>query len=86
MTICTRTRECLFGEVRDGEMEMNDLGRVDVDCWGWLGYRYPYVGLDAYVVMPNHVHGILVLIDREGDTPGSGGSGTAPTRRKPLGD
>ena len=80
VTIVTYGRIPLFGEIVDGVMSLNDTGQSIRDDWEWLGLRYPQVTLDEYVVMPNHLHGIIVLTDD-----GRGGSRTAPTRRKPLG-
>ena len=81
VTIVTQGRLCLFGEVVDGQMVLNDAGRIVVDAWEWLGVRHGYVDLDAYVVMPNHLHGIIVITDR-----GWGCSEMAPSaRRKSLG-
>lgn len=94
VTICTQNRECLFGEIVDGMMVLNDAGRMVKHSWQWLASQYDYVGLDAWVVMPNHLHGIIVIADGDGrggsrtalidgDGDGKGGSRTAPT--KPLG-
>ena len=80
VTIVTRDRKALFGDVIDGEMRLNDTGRLIVDAWEWLGKRHRYVELDSYVVMPNHLHGIIVITDD-----GKGDSRTSPTPRKPLG-
>ena len=74
-------QECLFGCVADGERVLNDIGRIVSNSWLWLGTQYDHVELDEYVVMPNHLHGVLIL------TPCRGGSRTAPTGevRKPVG-
>jgi len=61
VTICTYQRECLFGEVVEGEMRVNSHGAIVQRCWSDLPRHYPYVELDAFAVMPNHVHGIVVL-------------------------
>jgi len=62
-TICTRERKCLFGEIVDGEMVLNERGEIVAACWHDLPNHYPHVRLDAFVIMPNHVHGIIVLLD-----------------------
>lgn len=82
VTLCTYDRECLFGDIVDGETRLNEYGEVIATCWHWLSTQYPQVELDVWVVMPNHFHGILVLTDDRRD-----GSPTAPTpsRKKPLG-
>ncbi len=85
ITLVTRDRACLFGDVVDGGMRLNNAGRIAADSWQWLSEQYKYVELDEWGVMPNHMHGIIVIVD------GRGGSRTAPTDpthttdRKPLG-
>jgi putative transposase len=61
VTICTQDRACLFGKVVNGEMRLNDAGRMVLAEWNMLPERFPHVVLDAFVVMPNHVHGIVVI-------------------------
>jgi REP element-mobilizing transposase RayT len=61
ITICTHERICLFGEVVDGEMRLNNAGRMVEQCWNEMPTHFPHVKLDEYVIMPNHVHGILVI-------------------------
>lgn len=78
VTLCTHERVCLFGTVAGGEMRLNEYGRKAADWWLWLAERYPYVRLDEWVVMPNHLHGIVVITDDHADG-GRGGSRTAPT-------
>ncbi len=63
VTVCTERRLCLFGHIRSGVMHENALGRVVKACWEVLPQHYFHVRLDAFAVMPNHVHGILVLAD-----------------------
>jgi REP element-mobilizing transposase RayT len=62
VTICTQNRECTFGGVDDGELRLNDAGRVVWSVWDELPPRFPGLELDAFVVMPNHVHGIIVIV------------------------
>jgi REP element-mobilizing transposase RayT len=61
VTICTQGRECLFGSVIEGSVVLNDCGQIAQQCWNELPHHYPNVVLDAFVVMPNHVHGVVVL-------------------------
>ena len=74
VTLCTQNRECLFGEIMDGDMSLNAMGRIVADVWTGLASQYDYIQLDEWVVMPNHLHGIIEIIDR-----GGGGSRTAPS-------
>ncbi|GIW45213.1 MAG: hypothetical protein KatS3mg077_2495 [Candidatus Binatia bacterium] len=61
VTLCTLNRQCLFGEVVDGQMRLNEAGHVAQRCWADIPNHFPHVQLDAFIVMPNHVHGVLVI-------------------------
>ena len=61
VTVCAQHRECLFGEVASGEMQLNDAGRMVAAVWDDLSRMYAGVATDAFIVMPNHIHGIIVL-------------------------
>jgi putative transposase len=82
ITLCTQDRACLFGKVVNGEMRLNDAGRMVLAEWHRLPERFPQVVLDAFVVMPNHVHGILVITD-PASTVGAT-TRVAPTRVAPT--
>jgi REP element-mobilizing transposase RayT len=64
LTICTYRRICLFGQVHNGRLVHNRFGEVAVACWREIPVHFPHVRLDAFVVMPNHVHGLLIIPDR----------------------
>ena len=61
VTCCVQNRSSLFGAVVKGQMLLNDAGRMVEAIWQELGEFYPGVDTDAFVVMPNHFHGIIVL-------------------------
>ena len=61
VTICTHDRECLFGEIIDGQMALNDAGKMIDEKWQELKTRFPNIELDEYAIMPNHFHGIITL-------------------------
>lgn len=61
VTVCTHHRKCLFGAIVDQEMRLNALGRIVERSWFDLRNHYERTELENFVVMPNHVHGILVL-------------------------
>ncbi|AFY32102.1 transposase [Calothrix sp. PCC 7507] len=63
VTICTKAWQCLFGNVVNGEMQLNSLGYIAFHCWQTIPYHFPYIELDIFVVMPNHIHGILIITD-----------------------
>ena len=61
VTTCTRHKEPVLGEIVEGEMVLNDVGRMVQDTWEQMPRHYPGCGLDAFVVMPNHTYGIIVI-------------------------
>ncbi len=61
ITICTYKRECLFGEIVDGEMQLNEFGGIVATCWNEVPRHFKNVQLDAFITMPNHVHGIVII-------------------------
>ncbi|WP_281999773.1 transposase [Geotalea uraniireducens] len=61
VTMCVQGREHLFGTVADGVMHLNDAGRMVAGTWRALAERFPNVTTDECIVMPNHVHGIIVI-------------------------
>lgn len=61
VNLCCRQRACLFGEIVAGEMHLNALGAAVAACWWVIPDHFPHAALDAFVVMPNHLHGIIVL-------------------------
>ncbi len=63
VTMVAWQRECLFGDVVDGEMRLNCFGKIVENAWFDLPNHYGHVELGAFCIMPNHVHGIVVLID-----------------------
>ena len=74
VTVCAQDRANRFGEIVNEQMCLNDMGRIVGESWEWLERRYDNVGLDVWVIMPNHFHNILIIRDtRRGD------SRTAPT-------
>jgi REP-associated tyrosine transposase len=67
VTICTHQRTSLFGWIVDSELWLGTRGEVVDACWREVPEHYPQVELDAFVVMPNHVHGIIVIGDASED-------------------
>lgn len=68
VTVCAWQRGCLFGEILDGAMRLNEYGRVVETEWLKTMDVRDNVELDYYIVMPNHFHGILVITDDVGAT------------------
>ncbi len=61
VTICTKNHQCLFGKIQQGMMELNASGRVAAAQWQLLSNRFTGIELGEWIVMPNHVHGILII-------------------------
>ncbi|MFZ2172273.1 MAG: transposase [Methylococcaceae bacterium] len=61
ITICTHERLPLFGEIVNGEMILNEAGRTAENCWRAIPDHFPDVTADEFIVMPNHVHGIITI-------------------------
>ena len=62
ITICTQDRQCLFGEIVDGGKQLNAMDRIVAEQWDAIPRRFANVALDAFVVMPNHIHGIFLIV------------------------
>jgi REP element-mobilizing transposase RayT len=63
VTICAQDQACLFGDVVDGCMCLNEAGHMLATLWNDIPARFAGVEIDTFVVMPNHEHGIIVLPD-----------------------
>jgi putative transposase len=61
VTIVTAQRQCLFGDVVEVAVRLSPLGMVAAACWQAIPQHFPGVEIDVWVIMPNHVHGIIVL-------------------------
>ena len=72
ITICTKGRECLFGEIVAGEMILNELGRIVQEEWKKTPAIRREMELDAFVVMPDHIHGIVIIRESPVEDDGAG--------------
>ncbi len=61
VTICSHHQKCIFGKIVNGVMLLNGVGRIARKCWNEIPLHYPNVILDEYVIMPNHIHGIITI-------------------------
>lgn len=81
VTICIQNRECLLGEITNGEMKLNEYGKIVEYTWNDLINHNQHIQLDNYIVMPNHVHGIIIIYQDGANMVGAG-SEPAPTKTK----
>ena len=62
LTLSTRDRLCIFGEIRNNEMVLNDIGHHAEKCWLQIPTHFPNTVLHEYIIMPNHLHGIVEIV------------------------
>jgi len=85
VTICTQDRAFLFGQVVHDEMQLNDAGKMVYDVWNDLPAFYPGVQTDAFIVMPNHIHGIIILVGADLPVGPDSGPRACPGQPQELG-
>ena len=62
VTICTQNKKCFFGGITNEKMILNDAGQMINMIWNELPINYPGINIDEFQIMPNHVHGIIILV------------------------
>ena len=93
ITVCAKNRECIFGAVSNGEMRLGEAGRIVTEAWEGLAKHYPNIIWDMFIVMPNHVPGIIIIVGAglkpalqlELDPSDGAGLKPATTNRNPFG-
>jgi putative transposase len=94
VTICVQDRECLLGKITNRQIILNEYGNVVNEFWRNLSVHFSHIELDSFVIMPNHMHGIIVINNDcrgEVSSPLSGinkykkGGETPPLRKRTLG-
>ncbi len=75
LTLVTENRERLFGEVTADEMRLSTLGKIAWREWERLPQRFRHIRLDEFVIMPNHIHGIIVIVNDAGSRGAAEGPG-----------
>ncbi len=85
VTICTWNRECVFGDVVDGKMKLSRIGQLVQVAWNELLKRFHNFELDEFAVMPNHIHGIIIIVGAGLALPNRGAASSAPTKDISIG-
>lgn len=67
ITMCTAGKQCLFGSVKDGRVDMSDCGAIIEECWLAVPRHFPLVQLDARIIMPNHAHSVILISHKHVD-------------------
>jgi len=84
VTICALNRKSIFGDIKKDQMVLTLRGRIATDCWEEIPKHFCNVSLDEFVIMPNHLHGIIMINEN-----GRGKACLAPTNRqfgRPIGN
>lgn len=61
ITICTKNRIRYFGNVENGKMILSDMGKITEKFWREIPGHFPNIKLDEFIIMPDHIHGILII-------------------------
>jgi REP element-mobilizing transposase RayT len=88
ITICTYQRECLFGEIKEGQMFLNENGKIVEQEWFKTPEIRKEIILDEFIIMPNHIHGIILINDQNTENnniivSSVGAKGSSPLRMQP---
>ncbi|MDJ0578213.1 MAG: transposase, partial [Xenococcaceae cyanobacterium MO_234.B1] len=63
ITICTYQKQSLLGAIANKQLILNDFGNLASECWQAIPKHFPRIELDKFIIMPNHIHGILIMTD-----------------------
>jgi REP element-mobilizing transposase RayT len=77
VTICVQNQRCLFGKIENGEMILNNLGKIIENEWLNLKNKYSQIELDTFIIMPNHFHAILQIVHPNNTVLQTVGAGSA---------
>lgn len=69
VTICTQDKACMFGNIPDCEMVLNDVGKMAKHCWLSIPQHFSNAVLHEFVIMPNHIHGIIEIVEANKHSP-----------------
>jgi len=67
VTICTKDRICNLGEIKNGDVYLLELGQIVFECWLEIPKHFNNVKLDDWIIMPNHLHGIIEIVEDDND-------------------
>ncbi len=68
VTVCTKNMDCFFGDIANEKMTRSAMGEIAFRCWSDIPNHFPNVELDEFEIMPNHVHGIIIINDKPVET------------------
>lgn len=65
VTFCTKWRQNFFWKIIDWKMILNDYWNIAQKCWNWILNHYKNIELDEFIIMPNHIHWIIIIVGNE---------------------
>ena len=65
VTVCVQNRQCLLGTIMDRRMRLNEAGQMIQSWWNRLSDKFPTIETDEFAVMPNHIHGVIIIVERD---------------------
>ena len=68
VTICTHQKICYFGDIKNNQVILSELGKIAEKFWLEIPQHFDYVEIDRFVIMPNHIHGIVIINQYQIDT------------------
>ena len=80
LTVCVQKKVCIFGDVENNKMILSDIGKLANQCWLNIPQHFPNVLLHEYVVMPNHIHGIIEITNNENNDNSVGTNNNSPIK------
>ena len=80
ITICIKNRQMFFGEIENGKMNLSEIGKIAHQYFLEIPDHFPFVKLGAFVIMPNHVHGIIIIDKQTGKSNENNGTDTVETQ------
>ena len=84
VTICTWNKECILGEIDDEKMKLNEYGEIVFEEWYRSSEIRKEIGMDAFVIMPNHIHGIVIINDTITEQYNVGANGCSPIENENM--
>jgi len=61
ITICTKNKQQYFGKIKNGIIHLSETGKIAQACWQEIPRHFQYISLGAYIIMPDHMHGVLII-------------------------
>jgi REP element-mobilizing transposase RayT len=84
VTICTKNRKYFFGNMDGSRMIASETGKIARECWEMIAERFSGIKLDEFILMPNHIHGIIIIDKPKNDRDNAVGCGNPVDRRDAI--